>query len=84
MGAQGYQRFPISKPVVGQNIALGAVPAFRASIQVYMYQVSASLAHSSFKFIFSTFLQIFNWWNTCVLSSESEFVLVVGIHFVSP
>ena len=27
VGAQGYQRFPQSKPVVGQNIALHAAPA---------------------------------------------------------
>ena len=32
VGAQGYQRFPRSKPVVGQNIASGDVPAYRASI----------------------------------------------------
>ena len=31
VGAQGYQRFPLSKPVVGRNIALDAVPAYRAS-----------------------------------------------------
>ena len=30
--AQGYQRFPLSMPVVGQNIALDAVSASRASI----------------------------------------------------
>ena len=32
VGAQGYQRFPLSKPVVGQNIAVEVVPAFRASM----------------------------------------------------
>jgi hypothetical protein len=32
MRAQGYQRFPLSKPAVGQNIALDAVSAYRASI----------------------------------------------------
>ena len=32
VGDQGYQRFPFSKPVLGQNIALDAVPAYRASI----------------------------------------------------
>ena len=31
VGAQGYQRFLLSKPVVGQNIALHAAPADRAS-----------------------------------------------------
>ena len=30
--AQGYQRFPLHKPVVGQNIVLHAVPADRASL----------------------------------------------------
>ena len=29
--AQGYQRFPLSEPVVGRNVALHAVPAYRAS-----------------------------------------------------
>ena len=32
VAAQGYQRFPLSRPVVGQNIALDAVPAYRASM----------------------------------------------------
>ena len=32
VGAWGYQRFPFSLPVVGQNIALGAVDAYRAYI----------------------------------------------------
>ena len=31
VGAQDYQMFPLSKYVVGQNIALDAVPAYRAS-----------------------------------------------------
>ena len=43
MGAQGYQRFLLSKPVVGQKIALHAAPADRASI----YLVPAFLIHSS-------------------------------------
>ena len=30
VGAQGYQIFPLSKPVVGPNIALTAVPAYMA------------------------------------------------------
>ena len=34
VGAQGYHRFPFSKPVVGQSIALHAVPAYGASILV--------------------------------------------------
>ena len=36
------ERFPLSKPVVGQNIALHAVPAYRTST----YLVSAFAAHS--------------------------------------
>ena len=34
MGVQGYQRFPLSKPVVGQNVALNAVPALSVSLCV--------------------------------------------------
>ena len=41
--AQGYQRFPLSKPVVGLNIASHAVPAYRAST----YLVSVFPAHST-------------------------------------
>ena len=43
VGAQGYQTFPLYKPVVGRNIALRAVPAYRAST----YLVSVSPAHST-------------------------------------
>ena len=54
VGAQDYiyQRFPLSKPVVGQKIALHAVPAFRAStylvlpsrlIQLHFPQISPIL-----------------------------------------
>ena len=32
VGAQGYQSFPLSKHVVGPDIFLDAVPAYRASI----------------------------------------------------
>ena len=32
--AQGYQGFPLSKPAVGQNIALDAVPAYGASSSI--------------------------------------------------
>ena len=39
VGAMGYQRFPLSKPVAGQNTALHALPADRAST----YLVSALL-----------------------------------------
>ena len=41
--AQGYQQFPLSMPVVGRNIALHAVPAYRSS----PYLVSAFQAHST-------------------------------------
>ena len=77
VGAQGYQRLLLSKHEVGQNIVkLHAVPAYRAST----YLVSAFLAHStSFSAKFLQFSMV-----ECVLSSESEFVLVVGIHVVSP
>ena len=30
-GAESYDMFPLSKPVVGQNRAVGVVPAYRAS-----------------------------------------------------
>ena len=32
LGAQGYLRFPLSKLVLGKNITLDAVPAYRVSI----------------------------------------------------
>ena len=35
VAAQGYQRFPLSKPVVGQNIAVDAGPSYRASIPTW-------------------------------------------------
>ena len=35
MEAQGYQRLPLSKYVLGQNIALDAVPAYRAYVPTY-------------------------------------------------
>ena len=31
VGAHGYQRFPLSKPAVGKNIALHALSAYRVS-----------------------------------------------------
>ena len=43
MGPHGYQRFPLSKPVVGQNIALHAEPAGRTCT----YLVSAFRIHST-------------------------------------
>ena len=74
VGAQGYQRFPLSESVMGQNIALDAVPAYGA----FLYLPSFCFP-GSFNFIFSNFSTV-----ECVLSFESVFVLVVGIHFVSP
>ena len=68
VGVHGYQRFPLSKPVVGQNIALGAVHAYRASIYIYTYMVYAFPAHSSSFFSKSSKVE-------CVLSSDSEFYL---------
>ena len=59
VGAQGYQRFPLSKAVVGKNIALEAVPAYRAST----YPVSHPTSFSP-KFSKSSTME-------CVLSSES-------------
>ena len=41
--ARGYQRFPLSKPVVGRNIALHDMPTYMAST----YLVSAFPAHST-------------------------------------
>ena len=60
--AQGYQRFPLSKPVVGLNIALDAVPA---------YPLSAFPDHST------CFSQKKSKSSTveCILSRESEFDL---------
>ena len=53
MGAQGYQRVPLSKPGVCQNIALHAVPADRTST----YLVSAFVVHST-SFYYQTSLII--------------------------
>ena len=43
VGTQGYQRFPISKPVVGHSVALRAVSVYMTST----YLVSAFPAHST-------------------------------------
>ena len=77
LGSPGLSKVPLSKPAVGQSsIALHAVPAYRASINL----VSAFPAHSTSFSQISSILK----WGKCVLNSESEFSLVVGIHFVSP
>ena len=68
---------PLSKPAVGRSIALHALPAYRASV----YRVSAFSAHVQLHFLYIS--SIFNG-GMCRLSSESEFLLAVGIHFVSP
>ena len=73
--AQGYQRFLLSRPVVGQNIAVRAAPADRASNSL----VSAFPIHStSFppKPLRSSTAER-------VINSESERLLVVAVHFVS-
>ena len=43
------------KPVVGQNVALDAVPAYRASIETYL--ISAFPAHSLIQLHFLKVLQ---------------------------
>ena len=76
MGALAYQRFPLSKTAECQNIALPAVPAHRA----FNVLVSAFPAHST-----SFSLNLFNRQRVeCVLNSESDGSLVVGIQLVSP
>ena len=76
VGAQGYQRFPHSKHVVDRKIALYAVPAYQG-----FYLPSFCLT-DSFRFILSNFFQSST--VECVLNSECEFLLVVGIHCVLP
>ena len=76
VGTHGYHRFPLSKPVVGQNIALHAAPAYRTST------LPGFCLPGSFNFIFSTFLQSSTM--ACALASESDFSLVVEIHFLWP
>ena len=68
MGAQGYQKFFLSEPVGGQNIALHAVPDDRACIEVPSFCLP-----DSFNFIFPKLLRPST--VECVLSSESEFDL---------
>ena len=63
----------ISKPVVGQNIAFHAVPAYKASTDL----VSAFPAHSG-NFVFAKVLQT-SMSVDCELSSESQYLIVVGI-----
>ena len=62
VGVQGCQRFPIplSKPVVGQNIALHAVHAYKVSTYLHIYLVSA--LPDSFNFIiFQKFFRSQQW-----------------------
>ena len=42
VGAQGYQKFHLPKPVAGQNISLYAAPAYRASIHTFCLSDSVS------------------------------------------
>ena len=64
VGAQGYQRFPLSKPVyvVGQTLALNVVPAYLA------YAFHAHSTSSSSNFSKSSMVER-------VLSSESKLYL---------
>ena len=71
----GYQRFPLSKPVVGRDVALHGVPALLGGLLSYL--VSAFTAHStSFSIYFFTRSSTVE----CVLNSESQFSLVVDRH----
>ena len=60
VGAHGYQRFLVSKPVVGQNIALHAVPAYRASsylvglIPLEVFVMTVSMASCGIQNIYAT------------------------------
>ena len=68
--AQGYQRFPLSKPVVGPNTPVYAIPAYRESA----YIVSAFPTHStsfSPKFLQSSTAE-------CVLRSEWKSFFTCG------
>ena len=67
VGAQGYQRFHLSKPVVGQNTALHAVPAYRAST----YLVSAYPAHST---LFSPNFSNPQRWKTYQVVNQNSFL----------
>ena len=73
VGALGYQRFLLSKPVVSRKIALHVVPADRASDHL----VCAFPIYSHFNFIFGNFSR-----SSTVLNSESDILLVVVMHFV--
>ena len=77
MGAQGYQRFPLSKPVAGQNIALHATPADRASVPSFCLP-------GCFAFIFPKLLRPST--VECVIKKYYLFniLFVVAIHFISP
>ena len=74
VGAQGYQKFPLSKPVVEYSFA-----CFACLQGFYLHGVCLP---GSFNFVFHKFLQSST--VECVFNSESELLLVVGIHLVSP
>ena len=65
VGSQGYQRFPLSKPVVGQNISFASCACLQG-----FFQPSVCLP-GSFNFISPKFLK--SSMVECVLSSESEY-----------
>ena len=76
-GAQGYQRFLLSKPGVGQNIALHALPVDRT----FTYLVSAFLFHRIY-FIFPQTSPILNS-GMCLHKQWIRILLVVPVHFAS-
>ena len=78
MGAQGYQRFPLSKPLVLLEYS------FTCCVYLQSNYLPSFCLPSSVRFNFSKFLRSST--VECVLNSRSEFSLVVlvGIHFVSP
>ena len=71
--AQGYQRFPLSKPRVGQNIALHAENAGRTSTFLVKFCLP-----DSFNFIFVLTLFIRSSVR-CVLCSAYAFFLMVDV-----
>ena len=74
--AHGYHRFPLSRPAVGRNYSFACCACLQG------FYIPSFCLPGSFNFIFPKFLQSST--VECVLSTESECVLVVGIQFVSP
>ena len=77
---QGYQRFPLSKPVVGQNIALHAAPAYRRDRKLPSFCLPGSFNFFFFSQKMSSVLtnrEMYIKWRITFV------VLMVGIHFIS-